>query len=204
MEKYIYQASHSIPKPLCDDIIDLYESEDNRYIGTTVGGVNPTIKHTTDFIVPKSTKDTNDRWSNIEQFLYKELNKHLNKYLDIVNQSEQYLPEQNHNHNVYMLKGSPLEVNSFMIQKYEKGQGMYIYHNDYHVDYDTKRFRVITFLWYLNDVEEGGETEFWDTLKVQPEKGKLILFPFFWCFPHRGKMPISDNKYIITGWFYLK
>jgi hypothetical protein len=52
-------------------------------------------------------------------------------------------------------------------------------------------------------VENGGETEIWDDFKIKPETGKLLLFPSSWTFPHRGVMPISDNKYIITGWLYV-
>ena len=62
--------------------------------------------------------------------------------------------------------------------------------------------RKLTFLWYINDVEEGGETEFFGNHKIKPEAGKLILFPASWTFPHCGKMPISDDKYIITGWLW--
>ena len=63
-----------------------------------------------------------------------------------------------------------------------------------------KRYRMITYLWYLNDVDKGGETEFWGTYKVKPEAGKLILFPATWSYPHCGNIPISNAKYIITGW----
>jgi hypothetical protein len=67
-----------------------------------------------------------------------------------------------------------------------------------------KKNRIITYLWYLNDVEEGGETDFPDiNIKVKPETGKLVLFPATWDFPHCGKMPISSNKYIVTGWLYV-
>ena len=91
-----------------------------------------------------------------------------------------------------------------LLQKYEKNKGKYTYHNDFNIDYEKKRYRVVTFLWYLNDVEEGGQTEFWGGKhKIKAEKGKLILFPAAWNFPHRGCMPISDNKYIITNWFYV-
>ena len=61
----------------------------------------------------------------------------------------------------------------------------------------------LTYIWYLNDVIEGGETEFFGNYKIKPEVGKLVLFPACWSFPHCGLMPISSNKYIITGWLYL-
>ena len=92
----------------------------------------------------------------------------------------------------------------FRSQKYFKNKGKYVYHDDFTVEYSEKRYRVITFLWYLNSIEEGGQTEFWGDFRIKPEKGKLLLFPACWSFPHRGIMPISDNKYIITGWLYVK
>ena len=87
-----------------------------------------------------------------------------------------------------------------MIQKYDKKKGKYIYHNDF--TNDNNSHREITFLWYLNTVEEGGNTVFWENYNVQPKEGKLIFFPSFWCYPHTGKVPISSDKYIITGWLY--
>ena len=93
---------------------------------------------------------------------------------------------------------------SFMVQRYLKNEGKYIYHNDFTIDVDKNEYRIMTYLFYLNDVEEGGETVFWNDHKIKPEKGKLILFPACWTFPHCGRMPISSNKYIITGWIYQK
>jgi hypothetical protein len=199
IDKYIYRSKNSIPTPLCDDIIELFDDETNKFEGVTLGGVNKTIKDTTDFVIPK---EPDTRWKKIEEFLKKELHKHLMIYLGNVNDSDNYLPKNNSKYDASMLKGCSFQVDGLMVQKYDKGKGKYIYHNDFHNDISKKRYRVITFLWYLNDVEEGGETEFWDSFKIKPEKGKIILFPSFWCFPHRGNMPISDNKYIITGWFY--
>jgi hypothetical protein len=90
-----------------------------------------------------------------------------------------------------------------MLQKYNKCKGRYVYHNDFTNEPEKNRYRVITFIWYLNDVTDGGETEFFGgKINIKPEKGKLVLFPASWAFPHRGKMPISNDKYIITNWFY--
>jgi len=63
--------------------------------------------------------------------------------------------------------------------------------------------RIITFIWYLNNVEEGGETLFED-FKIKPMEGSLLFFPATWTYPHSGAMPTSNDKYIITGWIYNK
>lgn len=70
------------------------------------------------------------------------------------------------------------------------------------VDHDTSR-RYISFMWYLNNVDEGGETVFLD-LKIKPELGKLVVFPPLWMFPHMGKDPISNSKYILTTYLHYK
>ena len=59
--------------------------------------------------------------------------------------------------------------------------------------------RFLAFLWYLNDVEIGGDTVFKD-LVIKPQKGKLIVFPPLWLFPHRGESPISGTKYIMSSY----
>ena len=191
--EYIYEYKKSIPSLLCKEIIQLFETEEDRYEGITVGGVNKNIKDTTDFVIPKN----NERWKKIETFLYKELSNKLNKYLNSLKKKE-----YNTDYKIYScFNNKKLVIHSFMIQKYDKNRGKYTYHDDFH--FELNFARVITFLWYLNTVEEGGETVFWETYKVQPEEGKLIFFPAFWCYPHTGKVPISSDKYIITGWFYI-
>jgi Rps23 Pro-64 3,4-dihydroxylase Tpa1-like proline 4-hydroxylase len=100
------------------------------------------------------------------------------------------------------LQANGLFFETIMIQKYKSNKGRYVYHNDFSSESDQKRYRVLTYIYYLNDVDEGGETQFWDNYKVNPQKGKLVLFPASWTYPHSGLMPISHDKYIITGWIY--
>ena len=59
--------------------------------------------------------------------------------------------------------------------------------------------RFISFLWYLNDVEEGGQTLFHGK-EVKPKKGRLVIFPPLWLFPHMGTEPISNTKYIMSSY----
>jgi len=62
--------------------------------------------------------------------------------------------------------------------------------------------RVVTYMLYLNDIDEGGETEFlYQGVKLKPEQGKLVLFPTSFLFPHRGNPIYTGYKYIITGWY---
>ena len=80
----------------------------------------------------------------------------------------------------------------------------------FHVDvqsYATARRFLVAF-WYLNDVEEGGETAFQAhssepiTLKVQPKQSRMLLFPPLWTHPHMGMKPISGPKYIVGTYLH--
>ncbi len=64
--------------------------------------------------------------------------------------------------------------------------------------------RLLSFIWYLNDVHVGGHTEFIDGTKIKPETGKLLIFPSTWTYVHQGAPPISNTKYIITGWITIE
>ena len=59
---------------------------------------------------------------------------------------------------------------------------------------------------YLNDVPDGeGETEFLEFgKKVKPRKGLVCFFPSAWTHTHRGNPVYSQDKYIATGWYYLR
>jgi 2-oxoglutarate-Fe(II)-dependent oxygenase superfamily protein len=59
--------------------------------------------------------------------------------------------------------------------------------------------RYLVFLWYLNDVDDGGETEFVDLgVKVQARTGRLLIFPPYWMYQHAGLVPRSSDKYIVS------
>ena len=92
----------------------------------------------------------------------------------------------------------------YQIQKTSPNSG-YTWHDDFDPSYDNTSsagIRVLSFIWYLNDVSEGGYTEFIDGTKIQPERGKFLIFPSTWNFIHRGFPPKKESKYIITGWLH--
>jgi prolyl 4-hydroxylase len=101
------------------------------------------------------------------------------------------------------------------IQKYDIGQ-QFKEHNDAFYEGLDDSFlnergqRSWTVMVYLNNVEEGGETEFTKlNKKITPKTGKAVV----WCSvdkdgnidentKHRGLPVLSGTKYIITKWFH--
>ena len=90
---------------------------------------------------------------------------------------------------------------SLMMKKYNKGKdGFHAFHEDCGVQFPTIA-RTLVCMYYLNDVEEGGETEFYhQQLKVKPTRGSLVIFPAYFTHLHKGHIPISNNKYIMNIW----
>lgn len=76
---------------------------------------------------------------------------------------------------------------------------------DMHVDSisisTAKRFLV--FFWYLNDVEDGGNTDFpFLGLSFKPKKGSIFMFPPMWLFPHKGCPVIKGEKYLLSSYLH--
>ena len=88
---------------------------------------------------------------------------------------------------------------SIKIQKYKPSQGYHVWHAD--VDNMLNSRRMLVSMLYLNTVEKGGETEFlYQSRRVLPEQGTLVLFPPYWTHPHRGNPPLGGDKYIMNTW----
>ena len=105
----------------------------------------------------------------------------------------------------YAKKYSSLEslerhtVYSCKIQCTQVGGGYHVWHSEH--SKGLSRDRILTFILYLNDVEEGGETEFlYLSKRYKPKKGTLVMSPAGFTHTHRGNPPLSNTKYIITGW----
>lgn len=96
----------------------------------------------------------------------------------------------------------PLQQVGYKIQMYHKGKGQFKWHCDV-ASNNTSR-RQMALVLYLNDVEKGGETEFfYQQMKIKPKAGSLVIFPPFWTHLHCGHIPESDKKYILTSFVEL-
>lgn len=64
--------------------------------------------------------------------------------------------------------------------------------------------RQVSVIVYLNTVAEGGATVFDDEIVVQPQAGRVLVFPSSLCFQHRGEPPTSDSKYVLVAWLHFR
>ena len=99
----------------------------------------------------------------------------------------------------------PVASEAVKIQKTEPCQGYHVWHSERSTTPENDRF--LAWMLYLNDVEEGGETDFiyandedGKMLSFKPKKGTLLIHPASFPYIHRGRTPMSSNKTILTTW----
>ena len=199
--KLIKMTRNKFPDSLCDKLIAMFEEYDAA--GKTHSGQHGhgkkdiSKKHSTDLDL---TLDGSDP---LHMELYKEMvpylkdgaldyiNEHIPNYKGELN----YLTAENSRGLLKVLQPPRLK-------RYKKPKESY---NAWHQDWglspeQIQRFLVVMI--YLNDVELGGETEFFhQQLRIKPEKGKMVIFPPYYTHMHRASKPLTHDKYICN--FYV-
>ncbi len=178
---FIYEVRHALTREVCDDMIHRFEAHPEQQYPGRVGPQHDqeaSIKRSTDLRI-SGRKD----WKPVDEGLFLSLSAAVNEIAKI--------------HPFFA-------SNSFRDMGYnmQRTQQEEFYH--WHVDSGPGEFsqRQLVAIWYLNDVDgPGGETEFYfQDVKINPEAGKLILFPPFWSHAHRGVILQQGVKYIATTW----
>lgn len=184
---FIFEKKDALPDFLCDDMVNRFETQpedQNRgRVGSDVGE-NTQLKKTTDIFVSNKP-----HWKDVDNNLFRSLAIALNEF------KEAY---------PFFADMSRFKDMGYNLQRYQPGE---FYH--WHIDGDNQELatRQLVALWYLNDVpvSSGGATEFYyQNASVQPEKGKLMLFPPFWTHQHRAQEILSGSKYIATTWLHFR
>ena len=98
----------------------------------------------------------------------------------------------------------PFHFTHLKIQKTLPTEGYHVWHIEHGKGFKNEP-RAFVFSIYLNDVEDGGETEFLHFSKrVKPKKGRIVIWPAGFPYVHRGNPPLSGEKYILTSWMMLR
>lgn len=196
MDKLIFINKESLDSSVCDKIVEYFELCDREHYEGIVGYnnkevLNKTVKYSVDLSIPNIPLESS-LWYGIHNILTTELKRNIENYYNNIDPTNQIFHSDKLHNNLFF--------NGFLITKYKENNGVFKLHNDFHMEAHSRR--LFNFIWYLNDVKDGGETEFYNGYKITPEKGKLVLFPSEWFFSHKGNIPKSNDKYIITGWIY--
>jgi len=184
-----FLAGWYIDEKVCDQMINYFEKTNETDSGKKGKGlignktVNLQAKDSLDLPIratieaPKEVKDYLDQLSKV-------LDKYLEKYIWAT-----------HKHTEFRI------TEAFNIQKYPKKGGFKIFHFERN-GLKEIRDRHLVFMTYLNDIKEGGETEFlYQKIKIKPKKGLTVIWPSDWTFTHRGIPAEKEIKYIATGWY---
>ena len=174
-------------KKLCNAITQLFENNKNlQRPGVSGAGKNLKIKKTTDISVnPHDLKSP--KFEIFKQYI-DELHK---CFLDYQNQWP-FLKS--------MIK--TVYVPGFNIQKYSRGDHFASLHSE-RTSLGSLH-RLFAWMTYLNDVDDGGKTNFSHYgIKIKPETSKTLIWPAEWTHAHNGEILKSGTKYIVTGWMHF-
>ena len=183
---FVTYYDNILPKDFCDDVIKKFESHTEQQEQTVLDDHRSfTEINITEFGVWKPIQD---KLLGATQFA---LGMYAKQWkID----TEMAWPEQ-------------MGYEQFRMKRYlSNGVDEFQFHVDVQSYATARRFLVAFF--YLNDVEEGGETAFQQhktlpiAMKVKPKAGRLLLFPALWTHPHIGMKPISGSKYIIGTYLH--
>ena len=191
---YIYYSDEPLlSEEFCTKLIAKFDKDKDVHPGVCgVKGapdVNLDIKQSTDLHI------YNNRKYHFEsQELQRVILSTLGTYSELITEQCSEL--------IYPLYRKNSYITGFNLQKTTPG-GFFKWHSDDYYDPDAHNgyYRAISYLIYLNDVEEGGYTEFVDGFKALPKRGHVCFFPCTWSYVHRGVPPVSNDKYIIAGWW---
>jgi len=225
MHNFIVEFKQAITPDYCQHLITKFETSAHKELGRTGAGVDKTKKDSVDLYLSNHADWKEERF-NISKIVLKATVQYAKLYPffltgalspsmedaktgelktvtheDITNMNDQQIEQIIQN--IY-------NIDDINLQRYTKGKGGYHHWHSEHYPHPTDNtqkslHRVLLWLIYLNDVEEGGETEFfYQQAKVRPKQGSIVLAPCGFTHTHRGSIPISSDKYVLASWIMYK
>jgi|TARA_R110001583_G_scaffold26456_2_gene95222 hypothetical protein len=207
MNNFIEVYENVLPKEVCEYIIKLYEETPTAsYPGGSGmhGNVDYNIKQSIDMNLLQVLSEKPGLKPMILSAIRSELDKHVVEYFRKYpyTQRTSFDKETDDSTILDNLQSSySFWAKSIIIKKYDKEVGGYhAFHEDCGAESPSLE-RTLVCMFYLNDVKEGGETEFYhQNVKVPPTQGSLVIFPAYFTHLHKGHVPISNDKYILNLW----
>lgn len=182
MENFIH--TFQVDPKVCDQLIEYHQQagEEYRHEGRSGqdGSIIKDVKESVDVSFFNSSNHPAVR------NYFNELQKGFNEYTDKFNlQHMNLITEYCH-----------------LIQYYPPGGGYKVWHWERdNGNYD----RQLVYMTYLNDVTDGGGTEWYhQDYQSEAKKGLSLIWPADFTHVHKGIVSPTQEKYIVTGWFVYK
>lgn len=224
MTDFISVYDNALPADLCGEIISRFEeNRENSAPGVTGQGVNPQKKDSLDL-----TLTGRPEWTDLHDQVLVATVDHLTRYMtshtamlagavaptmrDAQTGESFELSIENFDrlapHQIPALVRHFYRPGAIVLQKYACGSGGYHHwHSEtYPRDVNCETLhRVLLFMFYLNDVADGGETSFfYQDQHVKPQTGRMVIAPAGFTHTHKGHVPKSSDKYILTSWILFQ
>ena len=181
-DQHIGIFENAVPKEFCNKIINLFNSLPPEGVNNRPIGIPSTLMEDTSTGLQYYKPELCEEFAtNFSENIYPLYSKKYKLDNDIL--------------------GFPMSIFDFKVQKTSPTEGYHVWHIEHGPHVSDAQNRIMAYTLYLNDIEEGGETEFLiQSLRVKPKQGTLVLWPAGYTHIHRGNPPLSKDKYIITGW----
>lgn len=221
MTQFIKIYENAIEKQFCNDCITKFNKSKNQHQGKTGNGIDIVKKNSIDITVTNFADEWQKEMMHMQNIVLKGLLAYVREFpfllagaISIMYKNKQGKVQTLTYDDVDEMDDATLtnylravyRLGSVNMQKYLKNQGGYFHwHSEFYPHptdpHQDSLHRTLLWMIYLNDVEEGGETEFYyQNLKSKPKQGTLVIAPAGFTHTHRGNKPISGNKYIFTSW----
>lgn len=219
MDDFIGVYDGALSGAQCDALVARFEASDKVARGRTGQGVDVQKKDSYDLTITALRE-----WDDATGLLLQTMSRHLEDYIDryrmlVMGSLSPTLAHPRSGQptvlsldnfdevgkpNLEELMRTLYRPGSVNLQKYLRGTGGYHHwHSEIYPQNASceSLHRVLLWQFYLNDVEEGGETEFlYQQRSIAPKKGRLVIAPAGFTHTHKGHVPRSGDKYIATSW----
>ena len=188
MDNFIKVYDDVIDKPSCESLIEKFEDSHEYFKIVHEEDGNERISFEQIVLVD------HEEWESVQQGMLELFQDYIMHYKIDCKIGQKVWPEE------YGYEA--IRMKRYLANDYDRF--------DPHVDvlnHQTSR-RFLAFFIYLNDVDEGGETEFISLNKkgtfipyrIEAKRGRLLMFPPMWPWPHAGLKPVSGNKYLLHSY----
>jgi hypothetical protein len=221
MTNFIMEFKQALSPEQCQAMIAKFQASTAKKPGATGAGIDKRKKDSTDLYLTQLS-DWQNECQQINQVLLQALMHYARNHpffvigaiaaskkdinsgnlVDITAQDITQMPDQQ----LAQLVQRLYMLDDINLQHYNKGSGGYHHWHSEHYPHPTdpeqrSLRRVLLWLLYLNDVEQGGTTDFYfQQTAVKPTEGSLILAPCGFTHTHRGAVPESNDKYVLASW----